>query len=267
MRSLCIVIPAYNEENRIGITLEEYGKYFEEKKKKEEIGDYKILIVLNACKDNTIGVVRNNEKKNKNIIHIEFEQGGKGFAVTEGFKFAIEKKFDLIGFVDADMATPPEAFYDLARKIGNADGIIANRWHKDSNIKIKQTPARILLSRGGNFIIHSMFLLKYQDTQCGAKLFTREMLEKVVPKLGASEWSFDIDLLFYLRREKAEIKSIPTTWEDKKDSKINLKKAPMKTLFSVMRLRLVHSPFRFIIRAHSKLPEKWKVGSIINRMK
>ena len=181
MTNLCIIIPAYNEEKRIGETLEEYGKYFEKKKKDKEIGDFKILVVLNACRDNTIGVVKNQEKKNKNIIHIEFERGGKGFAVTEGFKFAINKKFDLIGFVDADMATPPEAFFDLVKSIGNSDGIIANRWHKNSNIKIKQTPLRILLSRGGNFIIHSLFLLKYQDTQCGAKLFRREILEKVVP--------------------------------------------------------------------------------------
>jgi glycosyltransferase involved in cell wall biosynthesis len=267
MTNLCIVIPAYNEEKRIGKTLEEYGRHFEKRKKSGEIEDFNILVVLNACRDNTIGVVTSQERKSKNITHIEFERGGKGFAVTEGFKFAINKKFDLIGFVDADMATPPEAFFDLVRNIGNAHGIIANRWHKDSNIKIKQTPLRILLSRSGNFIIHSLFLLRYQDTQCGAKLFKREVLERVVPKLGASEWSFDIDLLFYMRREGARIKSIPTTWEDKKDSKINLKKAPLKTLFSVIRLRLIHSPFKFIVRAHSKLPEEWKVGNIINRMK
>jgi len=264
MKKLSIIIPAYNEEGRIGSTLKRYRAFFSNLKKKK-ILDYEIIVVLNACKDNTLGVC--NQHKCENLKTVCFEQAGKGFAVTEGFKEALKGRSEYIGFVDADCSTPPEAFYDLVKNMGDADGAIANRWDKKSIINTKQPFLRKVVSRGGNFIIRSLFIIPHRDTQCGAKVFRRRVLEKVLPKLGSSEWSFDVDLLFYMRREKAKIKSVPTTWEDKKESKLNLRKTPAKFFFSIIRLRLIHSPFKFIVRAHSKLPEKYKVGSLINKIK
>ncbi len=266
MKTVCIVIPAYNEEKRIEKTLEHYGEFFNSLKEEEKIGNFKILVVLNACKDRTLEIVKSSENKNKNITHLEFEQGGKGFAVIQGFKWGIKQRFDLIGFVDADEATPPECFYDLIINSKSSDGAIADRRNRKSIIRSKETLFRRFIGRAGNFVIRSLFIINFRDTQCGAKIFRREILEKIVPKLGSSEWSFDIDLLFYLRRERAKIKSIPTIWEDKKNSKLNIKKTPIKTFFSVMRLRMVHSPFKFIVRAHSKLPERWKISSIVERI-
>lgn len=252
MRRVLIIIPAHNEEKRIGRMLEKYCEFFREKKEIVEL-----LVVLNACTDNTLSVVKEFQNKFKEINFLDFEQGGKGFAIMEGFKEALKKDFELIGFVDADMATPPNAFYGLIRHIKNADGVIANRWDKRSKVS-SRTFVRKVLSKGGNFIIRSLFFLNHRDTQCGAKLFRKDLIVKVLPKLGASEWSFDVDFLFYARREKVKIKSIPTEWHDEKGSNINLKKTPITVLLSVIRLRLIHSPFNFIVRIYRKLPEKWK---------
>ena len=252
MRRVLIIIPAHNEEKRIGMMLEKYCKFFRERKELIEF-----LVILNACTDNTLGVVKEFQKKFKEIKFLDFEQQGKGFAITEGFKEALKKDFELIGFVDADMATPPNAFYGLIRHIKNSDGVIANRWDKRSKVG-PRTFVRKVLSKGGNFIVRSLFFFNHRDTQCGAKLFKKELLAKVLPKLGASEWSFDMDLLFYARREKAKIKSIPTMWEDKRGSNINLKKTPITVLLSIIRLRLIHSPFNFIVRIYRKLPGRWK---------
>ena len=252
MQKVAIVIPAYNEERRIGKTLEEYCKFF--RKKKEII---EILVVLNACKDNTLKIVKKFQKKFKEIRFLDFKQGGKGFAIVEGFKDALKRDNDLIGFVDADMATPPSAFYDLIRNIKNRDGIIANRWDEKSKVG-PRTFFRKVLSKWGNFIIRSLFFFNHRDTQCGAKLFKKNLLEKIIPALGSSEWSFDVDLLFYARREKAKIKSIPTIWDDKRGSKINFKKTPITVLLSIIRLRFIHSPFNFVVRFYRKLPERWK---------
>jgi glycosyltransferase involved in cell wall biosynthesis len=254
---LDIVIPAYNEEKRIGSTLRAYLDYF---RKIKEL-DFRIIVVLNGCRDNTRKVVE--KYKSREIKILEFKQAGKGFAVAEGFKEALRGKAELIGFVDADCSTPPEAFYDLIRNIGNYDGAIANRWMRGSVIKTRQTFFRRMISRVFNFIVRVLFLLPHNDTQCGAKLFRREVLKKVVHKLGASEWSFDVDLLFYMRRIGARVKSVPTIWEDKKDSHINMKRTPPRMFLSVLRLRLVHSPFRFIVRWHGKLPHKMKVENIL----
>ncbi|MEK6827619.1 MAG: glycosyltransferase, partial [Nanoarchaeota archaeon] len=98
---ISIVIPAYNEEKRIGKILENYGAFFEKKKKGREISDFEILIVINNTKDNTEEVVKKFAKKYSEIRFIRFEKGGKGFAITEGFKDALKnEKNKLIGFVD-----------------------------------------------------------------------------------------------------------------------------------------------------------------------
>ena len=261
LKRTAIIIPAYNEEKRIGKTLEEYAVFFEERKKIGELQGFEILVVLNACKDNTLEVVKEKQKKYKEIIFLNFEQSGKGFAIIEGFKDALKRDNWLIGFVDADMATPPEAFYDLIKNIRDFDGILASRWMKNSIIKTKQTMLRIITSRSFNFLVKSTLLIPYSDTQCGAKLFKKKAIENVINDLGTTKWAFDIDLIYKLRRKKFRIKEIPTIWEDKRGSKLNLVKVPFQMFSSIIRLRLIHSPFKFIIRLYNKLPEKIRIHS------
>jgi len=260
IKKVSIVIPAYNEEHRIGKTLIEYFSFFNKLKGNKEL-DFEIVVVLNGCKDNTKGVVEKFKENNENeLVILDFEQAGKGFAIIEGFKNALLRDSKLIGFIDADGATTPRAFYGLIKNINNYDGIIANRWHEKSVVSPKQTVFRRLIGRVFNLTVRSLFLFNHRDTQCGAKLFKRELVEKIYHKLGASEWSFDVDLLFYARYFGFKITSIPTEWHDKKGSKVNLKKTPGRMFFSVIRLRLIHSPFFFILKFHSKLPRKLQVG-------
>ncbi len=255
--NLAIIMPAYNEEKRIGRTLEEYGKFLKEKKIK-----FNIIVIINNTKDRTEDIVRKYKKKYKEIVYLNFKQGGKGFAIVEGFKEALKQDFDLIGFVDADMATPPEAFYTLIEKIKDYDGIIASRWIRGSIIKTEQTLLRKITSKGFNFIVKSFLMMPYSDTQCGAKLFKREAIQGVIKDIGVTRWGFDVDLLYKLRKKGFRIIEAPTIWEDKKDSKLNLKKAPFQMFSSVLRLRLVHSPFNFIVRLYDRLPEKIKIHNL-----
>jgi glycosyltransferase involved in cell wall biosynthesis len=258
---ISIVIPAYNEEKRIGRTLERYGEFFKEKKESKEIKDFNILVVINNTTDKTEEIVKKFSKKYTEIKYLNFKEGGKGFAIVEGFKEVMKnKERGLMGFVDGDMSTPPEAFYDLIKKINGYDGVIADRWDKRSIITPKQSYFRRFISRGYNLIVRSLFLFPYSDTQCGAKLFKREILEKNINKFGKSKWGFDIVLLYCLRKEsKAKIKSIPTVWHDEVGSKVNLKKTPVRMLASAVRLRLSHSPFNFMVRFYRKLPENMKM--------
>jgi len=255
---ISLVIPAHNEEKRIGITLDSYLKYFLDLRNKKII-DFEIVVVLNNCSDRTLSVVE--KFKCEELKILDFKQGGKGFAIIEGFKESLKGDSTLIGFVDADAATPPNAFYGLIRNIGNADGIIANRWDSRSKIQPKQTPTRKITSTGYNMIIRSFFLFPFRDTQCGAKLFRRKILEKNIHKIVSSQWNFDVALLFCLKRESnAKIKSIPTQWSDKVGSNINVKSASTRMLLSAIRLRIMHSPFRSFLRIYWNLiPEGWKI--------
>ena len=254
---IAIVIPAHNEEKRIRKTLQDYFDYFSYLKNHYAL-DFEIIVVLNACTDNTKEVVE--KFHNEELIILDFEQGGKGFAVTEGFKDALSRDTDLIGFVDADGATPPNAFYGLIRHIHGSDGVIADRWDARSKIFPPRPFFFSLRSVIFNLVVRSLFFFQHHDTQCGAKLFTKKFVEKVLPRLGSSEWSFDVDLLYYAGYFGFKVRSIPTEWHNTEGSKINFSKTPGRMLFSVIRLRLVHSPFSFIARFHGKLPEKMKAS-------
>jgi len=262
MTKASIVIPAHNEEKRIGKTLEKYIDFFKILKKDKKL-DFEIIVVLNNCVDDTIKVV---EKYKSNELKIlNFERGGKGFAIKEGFKESLKGNSDFIGFVDADMSTPPKAFYDLVKaleKNNDVDGVIANRWDKRSNVEFPQTFFRKTLSRGYNLIVRSLFLFPYKDTQCGAKVFRKEILKKNLHKLVSSDWNFDVALLFCLKREsRANIKSIPTIWNDQRQSNVNIRRTPHMMFVSAIRLRLLHSPLKFVVMFYRNvLPERFKLG-------
>lgn len=255
-----IVIPAYNEEKRIEKILTNYSVFFTERLKSKEVDDFEILVVINNTKDRTEEIVKKFSKKSKKIRYLNFKQGGKGFAIIKGFEDALKRKNDLIGFVDADMSTSPEAFYDLIKNIKDYDGIIADRWNKKSIITPKQSTFRRFISRAYNLIVRTLFFFPFRDTQCGAKVFKRRIIEKNYKKLATSNWAFDIALLYCLRKENnARIKSFPTVWKDETGSKINLKRTPLLMFISSVRLRLIHSPFRDFVRIYRSLPEKLKL--------
>ncbi|MDP3881839.1 MAG: glycosyltransferase [Nanoarchaeota archaeon] len=254
-----IIMPAYNEERRIGSTLSAYSKFLNSKLKKNKF-DYTIIVVINGTTDGTKKIVQSARKKNKRVDYIDLVKGGKGYAIIEGFKIALNKKYDLIGFVDADMATPPEAFYSLVENIGDSGGIIASRYIKGSIVNPKQIPARILASRIFNFIVRSLFFMPYRDTQCGAKIVRKEALTEIINDLGDTQWSFDIDLLFRLKKNKIFVKEWPTVWKDQKDSKLNLKKVSVQMFFSILQLRIMNSPFRRFLKVTKPIARRlWRL--------
>jgi len=251
MEKISIIIPAYNEEKRIKNTLETYLKFFKNLKKKKVL-DFEILVVLNACKDKTLEIVRKIKKGNKELKYLDFEKSGKGFAIMQGFADSLKRKNDWIGFVDADMATMPKDFYFLIENINDADGIIASRYVKGSVVEPKQSFQRIVASRIFNLLIRSILFLPYRDTQCGAKIFKRDTIKNTINQLSFSRWAFDVDLIYHIRKSGFKIKEIPTVWRDKEYSKINLKKAGLQMFLAIIRLRLINSWFKGFVKLYDK---------------
>jgi len=256
--NLSIIIPAHNEENRIENTLRNYASFYHKKFK----GDFEIIVVLNGCTDNTLQIVKKFSKKYRQLRYLDFKQSGKGFAIIEGFRIA---KGDLIGFVDADCSTSPESFYDLVENINGFGGITANRWMKESIVKPKQPLSRRIASRIFNLLVRALFGIKSQDTQCGAKLFKKEAIKEVLPSLGITAWAFDIDLLYQLKKKGYKIKDIPTVWSDRGHSKLNIAKTSFQMFLAVIRLRLINSLLKFVVKAYDILPENIKIHHKLNK--
>ena len=171
--NLSIIIPAYNEEERIPKTLNSYLDYLKGKI------NFEILVIINGCTDNTLGVVKKIAQKNKEVKYVDIGKvASKGIAVTEGFKLADS---ELIGFVDADLATPPNAFYDLVQNIENYDAVIASRWMKNSKINKSQPLTRIIAGRSFNILVNLLFNLKLKDTQHYVQMLCRDAQISALP--------------------------------------------------------------------------------------
>ena len=256
MNKLSIIIPCYNEEERIGYTLYKYINFFEDAVKKQKINEYEIIAVINNTKDKTKLIIEEYQKLKTPLYYLDLAPGGKGFAVLEGFRVALEGPSDHIGFVDADCSTEPEEFLRLALMINDEDGIIASRYEKESIVSPKQSIKRIIVSRIFNRLIRTLFKeLKYNDTQCGAKIFKRKAIESVIDEIGSTQWAFDVDLIYQIVIRGFKIKEKATIWSDKEYSKINFKKAGIRMGLAVIRLRLWHSKLRWCISIYNKLPE------------
>jgi glycosyltransferase involved in cell wall biosynthesis len=236
--SLLLLIPAYNEERRIEPVLRDYAQFFG----KNYSGKFQIVVVLNGCTDNTIGVIRRAEAEFPAVRALEFKEPiGKGGALIEGLKLAAFG--DLIGYVDADGATTPAAFLDLVRHIGDADCVVGSRWLPDSIIHQSQTGDRRFASRVFHSIVQMFFRLNIHDTQCGAKVMKREVVEKVHPFLHIADMAFDINLLVAIKRAGYRIHEMPTEWTDQAGSKVVLFRSSLTMFLSVVRIRLIYSPF------------------------
>ena len=236
MKKLALVVPAHNEENRIGAMLDAYLAFFSAK---EDLHTT-FIVVLNGCSDNTLSVVK--AREHKGAVHIvDTPQAGKGLAIKQGFQTALSLDADLIGFVDADMATQPHHFYELLDHRGEYDGIIASRYMKES----QTYPARPPIKEWGRRLVYQplvwrLFGFRNYDYQCGAKLFKRSDIEKITPHLTVTQWAFDVELLFLCKQFGCSIKEWPTVWHDQADSKLKLRSG-FRMLGSLFSLRLRHS--------------------------
>jgi hypothetical protein len=105
-------------------------------------------------------------------------------------------------------------------------------------------------------MVRILFGLKLKDTQCGAKLFRREVIQPVLRNLGVTNWAFDVDMLFQTKRLGFSIREIPTVWHDVAGSKVEVGRASLNMTVALVRLRMFYSPFRFMIPVLSRAAEK-----------
>jgi len=244
MQKVSIIIPAHNEQKRIQRTIARYAEYFAS----QDHCSITFIVVLNGCTDNTHAVVQEAQKKYNNVGMIELKAAGKGIAIKAGFLTSLGSGSDMIGFVDADMATEPQYFDELIRKIGDHDGIIASRYIKGAQVH----PPRPFIKQWGRIIFYNsliklLFGLPYKDLQCGAKLFKYSVMSVIAPELTIAQWAFDVELLYLCKLHEFSIKEIPTVWYDQSGSKLRVMHSGLRMLGSVLKLRITYSPLRFLL--------------------
>lgn len=244
---LSIVVPAYNEEDRIARMLAAYLPYFTERYG----DDFELIVSVNGSTDRTEEIVRSLAARFPRLrVLVDPRPIGKGGAIMAGGAIATGER---VGFVDADGATPPAAFDDLVRSIGAAGLIIASRRLPGAVVSPRQPWTRRCASQVFNGLVRVLFKLRITDTQCGAKLMTAEAWHAIVPHIGLTKWAFDVDMLFKTRRAGYAIAEIPTTWSDVGGSKLQIGRVSFQMFLAICRLRLLYSPLSWVVALYDRM--------------
>ena len=207
---LDIVIPAHNEEARIGGMLDAYRRACTDR-------DVRFLVAMDDCRDRTAQVVAAHRSDDRRVECVAYPKLGKGGVIAESFRRA---DADLVAFVDADGATPPHELLRLADAAERADGAIASRRHPAAVLPARRPLSRQVTSAGFSFAVRRLIGLPYADTQCGAKVLRREVVDAVLPHLQVRDLLFDVDLLAAASECGFRIVEVPTIWIDQDGSRV-----------------------------------------------
>lgn len=225
-----IVIPAHNEEHRIGPTLDAYLAAFGDP-------EVRLHVALDGCRDRTAEVVADRARRDGRVALLDYPKLGKGGVLMEAFR---RTSGEFVAFVDADGATPPGELKRLVDAAHDADVAIGSRFHPAAVIPGPRSWGRRVASAGFATAVRGLFRLPYVDTQCGAKVLRRHAVERVVPLMSSRDFVFDVDLLFAARRCGFRIVEVPTIWIDQSGSKVRVARDSWRMATSVFRLWLHH---------------------------
>lgn len=235
---MSIVIPVYNESERIGNTLEQLAAYLTDAEFHSEV-----IIVDDGSSDDTATLVASHANRFENLQLLQLNHGGKARAVLAGLGNATG---DIVGFMDADLATPLWNLTFVLTHIGaSADLVIGSREEPDS-IRIGEPGYRHLMGRVFNFIVRLLLLPELHDSQCGFKFMTDTARDQILPsiQLYANDeeltmprvTAFDVELLFIARQRGLKIDVIPVEWSYGTHSKVNPLRDTFHNVWDVLRV-------------------------------
>jgi glycosyltransferase involved in cell wall biosynthesis len=210
-----IVIPAYNESARIAASLERVLAYIEQRG-----WDAEVLVVNDGSRDNTAEIVHDYLKKSPRLRLLENPGNrGKGYSVRSGMLHA---GGDILLFSDADLSSPIEEADKLFAAIASgADIAIGSRWLQ-SHLQTQRQPLyRQLFGRTFNLLLRISLGLKFKDTQCGFKAFTRRAGRAIFPAQKIERWGFDPELLYLAKRFGFSVAEVPVAWAHREGTRIN----------------------------------------------
>lgn len=222
-----IIIPAFNEEKRIGNTLESLIERFN--------GSCEILIVSEST-DKTDNIVT---EFSRNSALIKLIASSKRLGKGGAFKKGVEKsRGEIVILLDSDLPVPISDVEKVISWIGRIDVAVASRNIEGTEILVYPPYSRVFAGKAFAKLVNLLFNLHIKDTQCGCKAFKREAIEKALQEVESNGFEFDAELLFRCRKMGYKIKEIPVSWSYKPDSKVNLFSDSLKMGKGVLKLWL-----------------------------
>jgi dolichyl-phosphate beta-glucosyltransferase len=229
---LSVIVPAYNEEERLPRTLARLHEYYEAQEY-----PYDVVVVSDGSTDGTARVVSEFAASHPKFALLEYSPNrGKGYAVRTAI---LQAKGDLVLFCDADLATPQEETEKLlARMREGADVAIGSRPLAESKLEKRQPLYREMLGRTFNKAVQLLAIRGIDDTQCGFKLFTREAAQDIFRRCKLDGFSFDFEALMIARDLGYRIDEVPIRWAHQEGSKVVLLRDGPRMLRDLVKLRV-----------------------------
>ena len=227
---LSLIVPAYNEENRLQTELPHVFEYL-----RENFPRWEVLYVDDGSTDRTykelIQVSQNHPEMH--VLQLN-KNSGKGRAIRTGLQAA---RGDVILFSDADFSTPIEEAAKLLSFLKNGyDIVISSRGVPGSRVEIHQPLLREITGKIGNAIVQTLLLLPFHDTQCGFKMFRREAVRRILPFLKIDGFAFDMEILAVAVAQGLKVAEVPVVWRNVLESKVHVHHT-LQVFLDVLKIR------------------------------
>jgi dolichyl-phosphate beta-glucosyltransferase len=226
-----IVIPAYNEEWRLGATLEQVLACAGERGWEAEI-----LVVDDGSRDGTAALAAEYAARHPTVRLLRNPGNrGKGYSVRHGM---LEARGEWLLFTDADLSAPiAEAEKLFAALRAGAQVAMGSRWLASETQTLRQPLYRQLFGRLFNLLLRLLLGLRFRDTQCGFKAFTRRAARELFPRQRIERWAFDPELLYLARRLGLRVEEVPVAWAHDARSTISPLRDGLRMGWDLLRIR------------------------------
>jgi dolichyl-phosphate beta-glucosyltransferase len=222
---LSIVVPCYNEEERLPRTVEQIERYFAGKPI-----SYELILVDDGSTDGTRQIQDAAAERNPSVrVEALPRNRGKGRALAEGV--AASKGAEIL-VTDADLSTPIEEIEKLRVALTSGAGVaIGSRSVKGSRVEISQPAYRVLMGKVFNLLVQAVLLPGIWDTQCGFKLFRADVAHEVFAGLTTDGFAYDPEVLYLAKKRGVKIAEVPVIWRNSTPTKV----MPIKSSFDMFK--------------------------------
>ena len=228
---LSIVVPCYNEEQRLPRTIEQVERYLDDKNL-----DYELILVDDGSTDGTRLIMDAAAERNQ-FVRLEAlpQNRGKGRALAEGVASARGSE---ILVTDADLSTPIEELEKLQAQLDRGAGVaIGSRALRASRVEVSQPIYRVLMGKVFNLLVQAVLLPGIWDTQCGFKLFRADVAHDAFGRLTTDGFGYDPEVLYRAKQLGVKIAEVPVVWRNSAPTKVSPIKSSIDMFKHVVRVR------------------------------
>jgi glycosyltransferase involved in cell wall biosynthesis len=226
---LSIIIPAYNEEKRIGLSLDKVVTFVS-----TQAYPIEVLVVNNNSRDRTAEIIDSFVEEFPFMRRVDQPIQGKGAALRKGI---MEGRGDILFIADADFSMPVEEIAKFMPAMHEGyDIAIGSRELPESN-RVGEPEYRHIMGRVYNFVVRLFAIPKIHDTQCGFKAFKRDVAREIFPMQTIDGWGFDVEILYIALQRGYTLYEVPITWHYMPESRVNPLRDSIDMFLDVFRVR------------------------------